>query len=366
MFSKIAKLFGDPISKLDGKVKEINSLESKFEALDNEELLSFSKNLQEKIKSGAAFEEVLPEAFALIREAAKRTLKQRHFDVQLMGGMVLHEGKITEMLTGEGKTLVATLPVYLNALSGKGVHVVTVNDYLARRDAVWMGQIYYLLGVSVSCITHESSYLYDPSYKVEKEEETDKDKERDAMGSFKVVEDFLKPITRKEAYAADITYGTNHEFGFDYLRDNLAYRLEDQVQKPHNYAIIDEVDSILIDEARTPLIIAAPDQASSQYYKTFARVVERLEPEKDYVVEEKRKSVNLTEEGISKVEKMVGLKNIFDSENLRLVHYLQESLRARALYGRDRDYVVKNGEVIIVDEFTGRLLPGRRYSGGLQ
>ncbi|HXF44394.1 MAG TPA: preprotein translocase subunit SecA, partial [Candidatus Paceibacterota bacterium] len=326
---------------------------------------------------------LLPQAFALVREASRRTLGQRHFDVQLMGGIVLHEGKIAEMMTGEGKTLAATLPAYLNALSGKGVHVVTVNDYLAKRDAIWMGQIYYALGLSVSCIVHDSAYVYDPSYTRERFEiknskseinhndqnsngqKNELDKQRDLLGSFKVFEEFLRPISRREAYLADITYGTNHEFGFDYLRDNLVLRLGDKVQREHYYAIIDEVDSILIDEARTPLIISAPDVESSSYYRTFAKLAERLSPEDDYVVDEKLRVVNITNAGIDKVEKMLGIDNIFGPENVRLVHFLQESLRAKALFRRDRDYVVRDGEVIIVDEFTGRMLLGRRYSGGL-
>ena len=367
MWQKILKLF-QPSDNFDGLVTAVNSLEAKFELLNADELLAYSRSLGEKAKSGeAGLDVIMPEAFALVREAAKRTLKQRHFDVQLIGGAVLHQGKIAEMMTGEGKTLVATLPAYLNALTGKAVHIVTVNDYLARRDAVWMGQIYYALGLSVACLTHDNALIYDPKYINDnvKLESSLKDEERDILGSFKVVEDFLKPISRKEAYRCDITYGTNHEFGFDYLRDNLVYRQADQVQRRHYYAIIDEVDSILIDEARTPLIIAAPDRESSEYYKTFSRIVSRLEPEADYLVEEKRKSVNITDAGISKTEKMIGVKNLFDAANLRLVHFLQESLKAKALFRRDRDYVVKNNEIIIVDEFTGRLLPGRRYSGGL-
>lgn len=364
MFSKLTKIFtSGKEKKLRLIVSAVNSLEHRFEKVADAELASHSQNLRERLNSDTATkEDILPEAFALVREAAKRTLKQRHFDTQIMSGIVLHQGKIAEMFTGEGKTLAATLPAYLNALVGKGVHVVTVNDYLAKRDAVWMGQIYNLLGISVSCIAHDASYVYDPNYKPEAEAE---DQERDQLGSFKVFEDFLRPVDRREAYLADITYGTNHEFGFDYLRDNLVYRISDKVQRGHYYAIIDEVDSILIDEARTPLIIAAPDRESSEYYRVFARIVEKLQPETDYLVEEKKKSVNLTEDGITKVENLLNIKNLFEAENLRLVHYLQESLRAKALYRRDKEYVVKNGEVIIVDEFTGRMLPGRRYSGGL-
>ncbi|MDO8515915.1 MAG: preprotein translocase subunit SecA, partial [bacterium] len=310
-------------------------------------------------------EDLLPDAFALVREAAQRTLGQRPFDTQMLGGMVLALGAVAEMTTGEGKTLSAVAPAYLNALSGEGVHVVTVNDYLARRDAVWMGQIYRALGLSVSCIVPNAAYLYDPEFKIPPDGETLIDKERDMTGSFIVQHEFLRPITRREAYLADITYGTNHEFGFDYLRDNLAYARTDQVQREPHYAIVDEIDSILIDEARTPLIISAPDAQSSDFYKTFARVVMNLNVEDDYTVDEKFRSVSITEPGVEKVERMIGVQNVYAPENLRLVHFLEESLKAKALYHRDKDYIVKNGEVIIVDEFTGRLLAGRRYNSGL-
>jgi preprotein translocase subunit SecA len=304
----------------------------------------------------------LPEAFAVVREAAKRTLGQRHFDVQLMGGICLHQGKIAQMLTGEGKTLTATLPLYLNALTEKGCHLVTVNDYLARRDTVWMGQIYHFLGLSVGCLNHEQSFLYDPEYKKPDEE---KDRIRDELGGFKVVEDFLRPCSRKEAYLADITYGTNHEFGFDYLRDNMVYDIKDQVQREFNYAIVDEIDFLLIDEARTPLIISAPDTESSKWYQEFAKIIPRLDPEKDYEIDEKMRVVTLTEEGILKVEKILGMDNIYTQRGIRYLHHLEQALRAHTLFKRDRDYIVKDGRVIIVDEFTGRLMPGRRWSGGL-
>lgn len=366
------KLFGE--HNFEPLIKTINSLEPELEKLDDEELKSRSFDLKEAVQNGRGPDDALAEAFALVREAAKRTLGQRHFDVQLIGGIILHQGKIAEMLTGEGKTLAATLPVYLNALSGKGAHVVTVNDYLARRDAVWMGQIYYALGLSVACLTHEAAFLYDPTYtqiNVDEEDKSGKDiavsldKERDTLGAFKIVQEFLRPVTRKEAYLADITYGTNHEFGFDYLRDNLAYDLAQQAQRGFNYAIIDEVDSILIDEARTPLIIAVPDTESSDYYRVFAKVVDRLSEKKDYVTDEKMKTASITDEGIDKVEKMLKLNDLYGPENLRLVHYLEESLKAKALFHLDKQYVVKNGQIIIVDEFTGRLMHGRRYSGGL-
>ena len=362
MASFLSKIF--PNAALSGyqkKVALINSLESEIQKLSNEEILGESRKLGEEARNGADLNEILPRAFALVRETGKRVLNQRHFDVQLIGGMALHDGKIAEMMTGEGKTLAATLPAYLNGLTGKGAHVVTVNDYLAKRDAVWMGQIYHALGLTVSCLLHDAAYRYDPTFEADPEA----DKERDMFGNFKVVEKFLRPITRKEAYACDITYGTNHEFGFDFLRDNLSSRMEDRVQRQYNFVIIDEVDSILIDEARTPLIIAAPDTQASEFYKTFAKVAEKLEPEIDYMTDEKMKAVNITESGIDKMEKMTGIQNIYAPENLRLVHFLQESLKAKALFKLDRDYIVQNGEVVIVDEFTGRMLFGRRYSGGL-
>ncbi len=345
------------------QVKKINLLEDKFKDLSDDELKEKSLELKNQTKEKSDLDEIIEEAFALIRESAKRNLRQRHFDVQLIGGLVLHQGKIAEMATGEGKTLAATSPIYLNSLLGKGAHAITVNDYLARRDAVWMGQIYWSLGMTVGCLTHDQAFLYDPLYKPNSEGE--KDKERDTLGSFKVVSDFLRPASRKEAYLADITYGTINEFGFDYLRDNLAHRKEDQVQREHYFAIIDEVDSILIDEARTPLIISAPDVESSSFYKVFAKVAANLSKEEDYSVDEKLKSVLITESGINKVERMLNIKDLYGPENARLIHYLEESLKAKALFHKDKKYVVKNGEVIIVDEFTGRLMPGRRYSAGL-
>jgi len=361
MFTFLKNLFGkDDFGSL---VAAINAFEPELEKLNNDELKERSGKLKSLAADSYDLGGILPEAFALCREAAKRTLGQRHFDVQLVGGIVLHQGKIAEMATGEGKTLTATLTVYFNALSGKGVHVITVNDYLARRDAIWMGQIYDALGLSVGCLTHDAAFIYDSHYKKEAVQE---DKERDILGSYKIFYDFLRPISRKEAYQCDILYGTNHEFGFDYLRDNLAYKKEDQVQrKPFYYAIIDEVDSILIDEARTPLIISAPDAESSEYYKVFAKIVSRLEKEKDYLVDEKAKATTITDEGIAKIEKILNIKNLYEPENLRLVHYLEESLKAFALFKRDKNYLVENNEIIIIDEFTGRKMYGRRYSGGL-
>jgi len=357
----LAKLFGR--SNFTSLIKKINSLEPTFEKLSDVELKRKSEELKINVRSEGLKEEYLPEAFALVREASKRTLGQRHFDVQLIGGIVLFRGQIAEMLTGEGKTLAATAPAYFHGLTGKGVHIVTVNDYLARRDTVWMGQIYHFLGLKVGCLAHDTAFLYDPSYV--SEIKNDLDKERDTLGGFKIVHEFLRPVSRQEAYQSNILYGTNHEFGFDYLRDNLAYDKSQQVQRDHYYAIIDEVDSILIDEARTPLIIAAPDLESSDYYRKFSRVVNYLKGNEDYIVDEKLKSVEITNSGIDKVEEMLKIKNFYAPENFRLVHYLEQSLKAKALFHRDKDYLVKNGQVIIIDEFTGRLLLGRRYSGGL-
>lgn len=357
------KIFGDPIAaylkKLSLTVEKINKLEGKFAQFSDAALRKQTEIFKERLKNNESLNALLPEAFAVVREAAKRTLNQRHFDVQLIGGIVLHEGKIAEMATGEGKTLTATLPLYLNALEGKGVHLVTVNDYLAKRDVVWMGQIYHLLGLSVGCLTHAQAYVYDPSYS------QSKDFERDLKAGFKVFEDFLRPVSRKEAYLADITYGTNNEFGFDYLRDNMVTSLDQQVQRGHHFAIVDEVDSILIDEARTPLIISQPDLEAANLYQEFARIVPLLKENQDYNVDEKVKVVTLTEEGILKVEKIVGVDNIYAEKGMRYLHYLEQALRAEVLFKRDRDYVVKDGEIIIIDEFTGRLLPGRRYSEGL-
>ncbi len=343
----------------------INFLEGELKKLTDAELKGKSLNLKERIKENSNLDDFLGEAFAYTREAAIRTLGQRHFDVQLWGGIVLHRGAIAEMTTGEGKTLSATAPAYLNALTGNGVHIITVNDYLAKRDAVGMGQIYNLLGLTVSCISHDSAFIYDPDWHVSKDGEALIDKERDATWNFLVQQEFLRPVSRREAYLADITYGTNHEFGFDYLRDNLVSNIETKVQRGHNFAIIDEVDSILIDEARTPLIISYPDNESSEFYKVFGRAVKNLVVKEDFIVDEKMKSVEIMEPGINKVEALTGVKDIYALENLRLVHYLEASLKAKALFERDKDYVVRDGEILIVDQFTGRLLAGRRYSSGL-
>ncbi len=342
-----------------GRVSEINVLEPKMQALTDEQFPSYTAELKARFQEGESLDALLPEAFALVREASLRTTGKRHYDVQLIGGQVLHDGKIAEMRTGEGKTLVATLPVYLNALTGEGVHVVTVNDYLARRDATWMGEIYSFLGLSVGVINDQSqSFVYDPTHQ-------EADEERDERGSFKVVMQFLRPVSRKEAYEADITYGTNSQYGFDYLRDNLAQRKEDVVQRGHSFAVVDEVDSILIDESRTPLIISSAIAESEALYKSISKVAASLEPEVHYTVDEKRKAIQLTDEGITRAEKLLGIKDMYTTESVRYVHYLETAVRARALFYKDKDYVVKDGEVIIVDPFTGRMQPGRRWSEGL-
>lgn len=376
--SFLNKLFGDPsaryIKEILPLVAEINSFEEGLKTLSFEQLKAKTKEFKERIEKGQTLDELLPEAYAVVREASRRTLGERHFDVQLLGGIIMHKGGIAEMRTGEGKTLVATLPAYLNALSGKGVHVVTVNDYLSSRDAAWMGQIYNALGLSVAVITHEASFVYDESFKSKKEELETKtqdaagenlDKERDAIGSYKVVHEFLKPVSRVEAYEADITYGTNSEFGFDYLRDNLEYQYDKVRQKKHYFAIVDEIDSILIDEARTPLIISAPSSDSDVLYKKFAQVAAKLKEGEDYTLEEKMHAVLLTDEGIGHAEKILGLENIYAEGGIKLVHHLETAIKAKALYQKDKEYVVRNDEVVIVDPYTGRLQPGRRWSEGL-
>jgi len=354
--SFLSKIIGDPnkkvLDKLQPIVEKINNLEPEFEKLSNEQLKKKTEEFKERLNKDETSDDLLPEAFAAVREAAKRTLGERHFDVQILGGIILHQGKISEMKTGEGKTLVATLPLYLNALEGKGAHLITVNDYLARRDANWMGAIYHLLGLTVGCIQHEKAFVFDPHIEPDENETT-------------VEMENLRETTRKEAYECDILYGTNNEFGFDYLRDNMALSLEDMVQRPLNFAIVDEVDSILIDEARTPLIISAPDMESANLYKTFAGIIPHLKENIDYNIDEKMKAATLTEKGIDKVEKMLGLKDIYQEKSITYVHHLEQALRAQVLFQRDRDYVVKNGQVIIVDNFTGRLMPGRRFSEGL-
>jgi len=352
--SVLTKVLGDPnareVKRHLERVADINELEPLIEKLSDEELKAKTAELRQQLAEGRTLDEILEEAFAVVREAARRTIGLRPFDVQLVGGIVLHQGKIAEMKTGEGKTLVAVLPLYLNALEGKGVHLVTVNDYLARRDAGWNGPVYHALGMSVSVLGHEMSLLYDPDYL----DETHPDPRLQ----------HLRPITRPEAYQADITYGTNSEFGFDYLRDNMAVDLSQCVQRGLNYAIVDEVDSILIDEARTPLIISGQAQESTEKYYQYARLIARLSPE-DYTVDEKTKSAALTEDGIAKIERWTGIKNVYELEHVDEAHQINQALKAFTLYKRDRDYLVKDGEVVIVDEFTGRQQPGRRWADGL-
>ena len=352
------------LKKYEPIVAQVNALEEDIQKLSDAEFKTATQELKTELVNGKTLDDILPKAFALVREASKRTLGQRHYDVQLIGGMILHNRAIAEMRTGEGKTLVATLPAYLNALTGKGVHIVTVNDYLARRDAAWMGQIYAFLGLTVGVVNGQNqAFLYDPSH-------TEADKERDAEGSFKVVYEFLRPGTKHEAYRADITYGTNSEFGFDYLRDNTVYRESDLAQRSpdeggHAYAIVDEIDSILIDEARTPLIISMATRGTSDLYTTFAQIASTMEETTDYEVDEKKHAILLTDVGIQKAEKALGIENIYTDAGIRYVHHLQTAVRAKALYKRDQQYVVKEDQIVIVDEFTGRMQPSRRWSEGL-
>jgi len=352
----LTKIFGDPQKRIlkgfEKKVGTINAREDVYKKMSKAELRKQTDVLKKRLeKKGTTLDDILPDTFALVREASDRVLGMRHFDVQLIGGMVLHEGNVAEMKTGEGKTLVATLPVSLNALSGKGVHVVTVNDYLAQRDASWMGEVYHFLGLSTAAIINEASFIYDPDY------------DNDAHDDPRMRK--LRPVTRKEAYAADITYGTNNEFGFDYLRDNMVDDIELVRQRELNFAIVDEVDSILIDEARTPLIISAPAAENPESYYQFAKIAAKL-TESDYILDEKRRSVSLSDEGVDRVQKMLGVKNLYTPEYVRTVYHLDQALKAQTLFKRDKDYVVTgDGEVIIVDEHTGRLMQGRRYNEGL-
>ena len=353
--SFLNKILGDSnvrfLKTLEPRVNQINQLEPKFAKFSDQELKEQTQVFKKEIASGKKLDDVLPEAFACVREAAKRALNQRHYDVQLLAGIVLHQGQIAEQKTGECKTLSATTALYLNALSGEGCHLVTVNDYLSRRDCGWMGPVYYLLGLSCGVIIHEAAFVYDPTYT--EENTTDE----------RLIH--LKPVTRKEAYLADITYGTNNEFGFDYLRDNMVSDLSQMVQRDLNYAIVDEVDSILIDEARTPLIISAPDMDSTDKYYKFSQLVIQLKENEDYNIDEKMRAATLSEAGIAKMEKLLGVENIYTEGGISDVHHIEQALRAYALFKLDHDYVVKDGEVIIVDEFTGRLMYGRRYSEGL-
>ena len=385
IFQNIAKVFGDPntkeLEKIKPLIEKINELEDKFRGLSDEEIKSETENFRKRLKKGTTLDEVLPEAFANCREAGRRVIGQRAFDSQLIGGVALHRGKITEMKTGEGKTLAAVFAVYLNALERKGAHVITVNDYLARRDTNWMGSIYAFLGLSIGCIQHETAYLFDPQVEPDENEVS-------------IEYENLRQVSRGEAYKADITYGTNNEFGFDYLRDNMVLEIGQMVQVKNvealikeeqekkkisdrldekkifkkgylNFAVVDEVDSILIDEARTPLIISAPDIESTKLYQKFAKIVPKLVSNKDYNVDEKMQAVTLTERGINRVEKMLGVTNIYASGQMNLVHHLHQALKAQAIFKKDKEYMVRDDEVVIVDDFTGRLMPGRRFSEGL-
>jgi preprotein translocase subunit SecA len=351
----LKKVLGDynekELRKIWPLVVEINDWEEEIQALSDAELAAKTDQFRKQLAAGETLDDILPEAFAVVREASRRRIGLRHFDVQMIGGIVLHQGKIAEMKTGEGKTLVATLALYLNALAGQGAHLVTVNDYLAKRDAQWMGPIFHSLGLRVGVLQHDSAYILEPGANLD---------------NFSLRH--LRSVSRREAYDAGITYGTNNEFGFDYLRDNMVTDLDRAVQRrdtPQHFAIVDEVDSILIDEARTPLIISGPAEETEEIYRTFARIVPRLQPDIDYVVDAKHRAASLTETGAEKVEKSLGIKNIYDPNNFRLTRFLDAALKAHALFHRDQQYVVKDGEVVIVDEFTGRLMPGRRWSDGL-
>jgi preprotein translocase subunit SecA len=352
----IKRVLGDPqaatVKRMRKRVKVINELSDKYKKLSDDKLKKQTEVFKKQLADGKKLDDILPEAFAAVREAATRTLGQRHFDVQLIGGMVLHEGKVAEMKTGEGKTLVATLPVYLNALEGKGVHVVTVNDYLAQRDAGWMAQVYDALGLTVGVIIPDESFIFDKNF-------SNKEHFDERMRH-------LKPVSRQDAYRADITYGTNNEYGFDYLRDNMVREVDQLRQRDLHYAIVDEVDSILIDEARTPLIISAPATASGASYEQFSKIARQLQRDKHFTVDEKRRQLAITDDGIDLVEKILGIKNLYGTENLRTIYHLDQAMKAEALFKRDKDYVVtKEGEIVIVDDFTGRLLKGRRYNEGL-
>ena len=376
--SLLTVLFGDPnrkvLRQLEPIVKQVNDLATRYSGFSDEELRNETPRLRARLAAGETLDDILPEAFAVVREAAKRTIGQFHYDVQIMGAIALHRGQIAEMRTGEGKTLTGTLATYLHALDGRGVHLVTVNDYLAKRDAVWMGQVFHALGLTIGVIQQQmTSYLYDASYRVKNkvtadgvtDQGTDEDAARDETGAFHVEMDYLRPCERRAAYEADITYGTNNEFGFDYLRDNMVGSAAEMSQRGLAYAIIDEVDSILIDEARTPLIISAPAEESSDTYFKCADVARELKVNEHFKLDEKQRAVTLTDGGISHVEKLLGIENLYVAGGHRLVHHIDSALRAEALFKKDRDYVVKDGEVMIVDEFTGRLMYGRRYSEGL-
>jgi preprotein translocase subunit SecA len=362
----LKNVFGDAnerkLQELREEVADINDLESEIRPLSDDELAAKTEEFKKRLEDGETLDDIRNEAFAVVRETARRLLGERHYDVQLMGGIVMHEGAIAEMKTGEGKTLASTAPVYLNALSGDPVHVVTVNDYLARRDAVWMGQIYHFLGMSVGVVNSQASYQYAPEKDADLEED---DERRDEEGYYDIVEDLVEEVERPEAYDADITYGTNNQFGFDYLRDHLTYSEDDLRHRGHAFCIIDEVDSVLIDEARTPLIISAPAEESEKLYATFADIAGQLETGEDFVVDEEKNAVLLEDAGIEKAEEALGVDNIYTDKGVKYVHHLETAVKAKALYEKDKEYVVRDGQVMIVDEFTGRLLEGRRFSEGL-
>ena len=353
MLKTLKRIFGSSsqkeIRKYNKLLKQINDLESRFVDCNKELFSEETLRFKERFQDGATLDDLLPEAFALVREAAKQAIGLRHFDAQIIGGIVLHQGNIAEMRTGEGKTLVATLPAYLNSLTGDSVHIVTVNDYLARRDPQWMGPVYDLLGMSVGILQNNSAYIFQ-----------NEAKEKNNKGF-----EFIRSVERKEAYQCDILYGTNSEFGFDYLRDNMVVNLDDRVQGELSYAVIDEVDNILIDEARTPLIISGPSEDTGSEYKRYSRLVKGLINGEDFQIDDKHQSVSLSLEGVRKVEKLMGVDNLYDPDNSKGVHFVENALRATAVFEKDKKYVVKDGQIVIVDEFTGRLMPGRRYSDGL-
>ena len=368
---RAGSLLGDAnareVNRLSGAVAAVADWEPEFARLRDDELAAKTTEFIERLEDGASLDDILPEAFAVVREAARRQVQMRHYDVQIVGGIVLHQGKIAEMRTGEGKTLVATLALYLNALEGDGAHLITVNDYLAKRDAQWMAPIYHALGLSVGVLQHRAAFMFDPeadsTVDIDDPESMDAEElqRRRELGDLKM----LRPVTRQEAYRADITYGTNNEFGFDYLRDNMVMQASEKVQRPLAYAIVDEVDNILIDEARTPLIISGQAEESLDTYRVFSNLVRGLQPEAHFTPDPKSRTIALTEEGIAKVEDNLGIDNLFEGENARLTRFLDSALKANFMYQRDRDYVVRAGKVVIVDEFTGRMMDGRRYSEGL-
>ena len=368
---RAGSLIGDAnareVKRLSGAVDAVADWESEFARLRDDELAAKTPEFIERLEDGASLDDILPEAFAVVREAAQRQVQMRHYDVQIVGGIVLHQGKIAEMRTGEGKTLVATLALYLNALEGDGAHLITVNDYLAKRDAQWMAPIYHALGLSVGVLQHRAAFLFDPeadsTVDIDDPDSLDEEElqRRRELGDLKM----LRPVTRQEAYRADITYGTNNEFGFDFLRDNMVMNASEKVQRPLAFAIVDEVDNVLIDEARTPLIISGQAEESLDTYRVFANLVRGLQPQTHFTPDPKSRTIALTEEGIARVEDTLGIDNLFEGENARLTRFLDAALKANFMYQRDRDYVVRQGKVVIVDEFTGRMMDGRRYSEGL-